>query len=1043
MSEQRKVVTILFADVVGSTEIASQRDPEVVRSMMSRYFMRVGEISAAYGGTVEKFAGDAAMVVFGVPVVHDDDPERAVRAALEIRDGGAELQVRVGVNTGEAVTAATDDRQFMVSGDAVNVAARLQQGAEAGEVLVGSLTHQLTRNAIEYEARAPVAAKGKTEPLVAHRALRPRSEVPVQMRGIPGLHAALVGRNRELRLLLDTFARVAEDRRPHLFTIVGAAGIGKSRLVSEALTGLADSGARVLRGRCLPYGRGITYWPLIEMLRQDTGTGLADEREGALAKLDRWLGELLSDDPQRPAVRARLAAMLGLETAEAIMPDTPAERVGREIGWAVRHYIEAVAHSAPLIVVVDDVQWAEPPIVALIEQLADRVADVPVLIICMARPEFLELRGGWSAGKANATTITLDPLDPLETSTLVSRLLEIEALPEDLRRQIVERSAGTPLFCEEFIHMLIDEGLVVRDGASWRAAATIDQIRVPQGINAVLAARLDLLPEEERSVLQSASVIGERFGLHEVDSLVGGDVESRLDSLRRKGLVSGGDSAGEEFRFRHLLIHDAAYGSLPKAGRATLHDRFRSVLEREARDPQQVTEILAHHAERAFALSHELGLEEEMVRERAVKAVEWLFATADRARTRHDTATMDSTLRSIRTTAAELPAGGEPATRARLRLLEAQLLVMRADYRGASEAAAEAAALAESAGLLSTVAAARLAAAWIWNFSGTGIVTEFERICDLAVEAMHRAGDVSGEIEARQIKNNIPFAAGRLDEFVATSLDLLAQARSIGDGPRVAAILERLAAVESVRGNIELATRFLEEGEALAAQLGLRNTAIHMMRNRAMNILRAGDASGSEVVCRQFLAAAEEAGAVQLHISALRFLAYALRVGGDFSEMARVLDSAIAMSEASGERWNRAEILGLRSRAALELGDLGAAEAFIQRAVEATREEDITGISEVQGHLGLLRAAQGRDADAEAALRRSHDVVASTGYEWMVADAAVNLAQFLAQRGRFAEARAIVDDWEPKVHTIGWRGWNPTFRAIRELIGGGVAHSET
>ena len=341
------------------------------------------------------------------------------------------------------------------------------------------------------------------------------------------------------------------------------------------------------------------------------------------------------------------------------------------------------------------------------------------------------------------------------------------------------------------------------------------------------------------------------------------------------------------------------------------------------------------------------------------------------------------------------------------------------------------------------MAAARLAAAWIWNFSGTGIVTEFERICDLAVEAMHRAGDVSGEIEARQIKNNIPFAAGRLDEFVATSLDLLAQARSIGDGPRVAAILERLAAVESVRGNIELANRFLEEGEALAAQLGLRNTAIHMMRNRAMNLLRAGDAGGSEVVCRQFLAAAEEAGAVQLHISALRFLAYALRVGGDFSEMARVLDSAIAMSEASGERWNRAEILGLRSRAALELGDVGAAEAFIQRAIEATREEDITGISEVQGHLGLLRAAQGRDADAEAALRRSHDVVASTGYEWMVADAAVNLAQFLAHRGRFAEARAIVDDWEPKVHTIGWRGWNPTFRAIRELIGGGVAHSET
>ena len=271
MREQRKVVTILFADVVGSTALAAQSDPEVVRATMARYFQRIAEVSEAYGGTVEKFAGDAAMVVFGVPAVHDDDAERAVRAALEIRDGAAEVAVRVGVNTGEAVTAAREDRQFMVSGDAVNVAARLQQGAEPGEVIVGPLTEQLTRKVIEYESREPVAAKGKPEPLVAFRALRARTQVPEQARGVPGLHALLVGRDRELPLLLDTFARTSEDRRPHLFTLVGSAGVGKSRLVNEALSALASSGARVVRGRCLPYGRGITYWPLIEILRQDTG----------------------------------------------------------------------------------------------------------------------------------------------------------------------------------------------------------------------------------------------------------------------------------------------------------------------------------------------------------------------------------------------------------------------------------------------------------------------------------------------------------------------------------------------------------------------------------------------------------------------------------------------------------------------------------------------------------------------------------------------------------------------------------------------------
>lgn len=307
MREQRKVVTILFADVVGSTALAEQSDPEVVRATMARYFKRIGEVAEAYGGTVEKFAGDAAMVVFGIPTVHDDDAERAVRAALEIRDGAAEVAVRVGVNTGEAVTAARDDRQFMVSGDAVNVAARLQQGAEPGEVVVGALTELLTRKVIDYVPREPVAAKGKREPVAAFRAIKPRSAVPVQARGVPGLRADLVGRERELRLLLDTFERTSQDRRLHLFTLVGAAGVGKSRLVAEALSALASSGARLLRGRCLPYGRGVTYWPFIEMLTQDTGITLADQREVALTKLDRWFGEVLSDDPQSPAIRSRLA----------------------------------------------------------------------------------------------------------------------------------------------------------------------------------------------------------------------------------------------------------------------------------------------------------------------------------------------------------------------------------------------------------------------------------------------------------------------------------------------------------------------------------------------------------------------------------------------------------------------------------------------------------------------------------------------------------------------------------------------------------------
>ena len=1033
MREQRKVVTILFADVVGSTALAAQNDPEVVRATMARYFERIAEVAEAYGGTVEKFAGDAAMVVFGVPAVHDDDAERAVRAALEIRDGAAELAVRVGVNTGEAVTAARDDRQFMVSGDAVNVAARLQQGAEPGEVVVGPLTEQLTRKVIEYQPRDPMAAKGKTAPLVAFRAVRALSLVPEQARGVPGLHASLVGRDRELRLMLDTYARTAQDRRSYLFTLVGAAGVGKSRLVAEVLSGLASSGARVLRGRCLPYGRGITYWPLIEILRQDTGITLSDERDLALLKLDRWLGELLHDDPQRPAIRARLSVMLGFEAPESVMPDTPADRVDREVAWGVRRYLESLAKAAPLIVVMDDLQWAETPVVAMIDQLVERLTDAPMLVICIARPEFLEQRRDWSSGKPNSTTITLDPLNPGDTGTLISRLLEIEALPPDLRAQIIERSAGTPLFCEEFIHMLIDDGSLVRDGTSWRTTGAIGQIQVPQSINAVLAARLDGLPDQEKNALQAASVVGQRFQLGQLEELtVTSELDETIESLRRKGLLIGGDGADDELAFRHLLIRDAAYGSLPKSERAALHDRFGVVLERHAGDPRQLTEILAYHAERAFTLSSELGLSGDVLNPRGRRALEWTLALADRARTRHEIQVLESALNTIRSIGTVLPDAGGLEARARIRLLEAQVLVMKADYRGARDAAAEAATLAEQANLVTVVATARLTEAWIWNWSGDeGLIEHFQERVNRAIEATRQAGDVSGEIEARHIGSNIQFAMGRLDEYVEINQRLLVQARSIGDDAHTASILDRLTAVEQIRGNKETSARYLVEVEELASRLGLRQIALNIGRTRGINALHSSDSERAAALFRENLAAADDAGSVQSQISALRFLGYALRQLHRFSEMAQALDRAIELSESSGERWNRAEVLALRARAALELGEVEDADRFIHRALAVVRDDDVTGVSEVHDHLGMIRAAQGDLAGAEAELRFSLESVARTGYLWPLGYAALDLARLLAQQGRPAEAVAILQQFAP---SNAWGMWDSEIESIQTLI---------
>ncbi|HYS02310.1 MAG TPA: adenylate/guanylate cyclase domain-containing protein [Candidatus Eisenbacteria bacterium] len=1035
MREQRKVVTVLFADVVGSTALAAQTDPEVVRSQMARYFKRVTDISEAYGGTVEKFAGDAAMVVFGVPTVHDDDAERAVRAALDIRDGAAELAVRVGVNTGEAVTAAREDRQFMVSGDAVNTAARLQQGAESGEVVVGALTHQLTRTVIEYEARQAVTAKGKPEPLLAFRALRPRTTIPAQARGVSGLHAALVGRSRELRLLLDTFARSAEDRRPHLFTLVGAAGVGKSRLVGEALSTLAGSGARLLRGRCLPYGRGVTYWPLKEMLLPDTGIGLADERDVALAKLDRWLGELLLGDSQRPAIRARLAVMMGFETPTTGMPDTPADRVDREIGWGIRHYLEAVARGGPLIVVVDDLQWAEPPVIEIVEQLAERSVDVPMLLICIARPEFLEARRDWGSGKPNSTTITLDPLNPEETGTLISRLLEIEALPANLRAQIIERSAGTPLFCEEFIQMLIDDGRLVRDGSSWRAMGQIDQIEVPHSIQAVLAARLDGLPDNEKGVLQAASVIGERFEAAQVRELVGGtDPEAALESLRRKGLVVAGDRDRDELRFRHLLIRDAAYSSLTKSERAALHDRFGSLLEREAGDPQQLTEILAHHAERALTLSIELGVEGELLAPRARRALDWWLASGDRAITRRDVAVVAAALQTARVAAGLLPDGGGLPSRARLALLEAQRLMMTGDYAQAARAAAEAAGLAEQAGLARVVATARLTEAWIANWTGMQSLEEFDRVVQRAVEACRQAGDDAGEIEALHIGTNHLYSIGLLGEFIKANERLLEQARTIGDSARIAAILMRLASSETNRGELAAADRYLADAEALAAQTGLRNVALQAHLPRGTRLLLTRDLHGAEQVFRQYLVAARDAGVVQQQVSALRFLGYALLWQDLPAPAAEALDQALALSESSGERWNRAELLALRARAALELGDIPLAENFMDRALAMLRDDDVTAVSEVYHHLGMIRAARGRDAEAEASLRRSLEAVRRTDYHWPTSNSTLALAEFLAQRGRITEAAALVAEREGWIREHELHLWDPQIAEVRNLI---------
>jgi tetratricopeptide (TPR) repeat protein len=502
-------------------------------------------------------------------------------------------------------------------------------------------------------------------------------------------------------------------------------------------------------------------------------------------------------------------------------------------------------------------------------------------------------------------------------------------------------------------------------------------------------------------------------------------------------LLIGGDGADDELAFRHILIRDAAYASLPKSERAALHDRFGSALEQRAGETSQLTEILAHHGERAFTLSTELGVQGDLLVTRALRALQWSLAMGEKACTRHEIPVADSAAGIVRATTSVLPDGGGLETRARVRLFEAQLLVMKADYGAAGRAAAEAATLAEEAGLLPLVATARLTEAWIDNWSGDRSLEESAHIFDRAVEACRSAGDQAGEIEARHVWTNLQFATGRLTEFVEINEQLIEQARAIGDAAHEAMITARLVGVEMMRGNTDLSNLRAAEAEALATRHGLRNVTFSLAFDRSARPRFEGDYTKAEKLCRENLIHAVESGATQQQIRALRFLAYTLVDQGRYPEASQMIDQALDLSETSGERWNRSELLGLRARAALELGDIEAADMFIQRALTSLRQGDITATSEVHNHLGLIRAAQGRAGEAESALRHSLEIVAATEYYQQRATTAVTLARFLASSGQIAEAKALSDQYVEITERFGWKAWAPEIAAVRRLIAAG------
>jgi predicted ATPase/class 3 adenylate cyclase/DNA-binding SARP family transcriptional activator len=616
--EMLKLVTVLFADVVGSTALAESRHPEDVRDLMTDYFTAMAATIREEGGTVEKFVGDAIMAVFGVPSVHEDDAVRAVRAAWrmlerlrswnDLREPAQRLEIRVGVTTGDVLASGARGGDLRVTGDAVNVAARLQQAAEPGTIVVADRTARLARSHFELCAiDEPLALKGKSEAVTAWL-VKARREV-LERRETPVIGAPLVGREHELMLLRAAWARVCSEGRPHLVTLLGDAGVGKSRLVREFVSKLGPE-AKVLVGRCLPYGDGVTLWPLAEILKAEAGILDTDPADVAIGKIARLVETTIAPDSidDHPRSAAALASTLGVRTADDPLGALDPRDLYRERIAAWRALLTSVARSAPVVAVVEDIHWADATMLDILDELAERL-EGPTLFVCPARPDLLRSRPDWGGGRRSYTSLPLDPLRPEESARLVSALLDAPELPDATRARILERSEGNPFFLEEIIRHLVDDGTLVYGTRGWQARPQTGEVQIPDSVQAVILARLDLLSPDEKRVAQSAAVIGRVFWGGAVSRIASiDDLDAVFRTLLRREFVlervSSSIAGQEEYSFKHVLIRDVAYESLPRKERSRAHVEAAAWIEETSGDrAAEFAELLAHHYDAAFSLA--------------------------------------------------------------------------------------------------------------------------------------------------------------------------------------------------------------------------------------------------------------------------------------------------------------------------------------------------------------------------------------------------------------------------------------------------------
>jgi class 3 adenylate cyclase len=1017
--ETRKTVTVLFADVVGSTVLGHDLDPESLRHVMSRYFEVMKTVIERHGGAVDKFIGDAVLATFGVPRVHEDDALRAVRAAADMkssltalneeleRSWGVALAMRTGVNTGEVLVSHRGEGQEVMIGDAVNVAARLEQAAQPGEILIGDATYRLVRDAVSVTEIGRLSLKGKPDPLAAWRLV----DVSFEMAGFARrLGSPLVGRDRELAHLHERFAQMTSESSCEVVTILGAAGVGKSRLGQELASGL-NGRATVVQGRCLPYGEGITFWPVATALRDAARIGERERPDDARLKIS----ELVQADSEAGLIAERLAPLLGVDEGTLGIPET---------FWAIRKLFENLAAQRPLLVIFDDVHWGEATFLDLLDYLADRIRTQPALFLCLARPELLEVRTGWMNAKPNATQIALRPLTESETDGLVTNLLGGAELASDARNRIAEVAEGNPLFVEQTLRMLVDDGLLRPVAGEWTVVGDLSSITIPPTIQGLLAARLDRLGPEERAVIERASVIGRVFWWGAVSTLVPKELAPRvvvhMQSLTRKGLIGpdysweiGPDAAS---RFAHILIRDAAYQGIPKADRAELHERLADWIEIHASDlAAEYEEILGYHIEQAIRLLLELGPASEHTAGLARRAVAYLAPAGRRAFDRGD---MAGAVNLLSRAVALLP----EQSRERAELLPelAFSLFETGDFARLRDVVDETTETAIACGAPDLEAYAGILELWIresWNPAGWA--DEARREAKTAISAFETAGDERGLAKAWALLGLVhigraQFAAAekawekaaaharragnRRDELESLSWVALAvcagpthiddglrrcaelRERAEGDKKVTASALVAQALFEAGLGRFHAARMLVDEARALLREVALTPWLAGPLAQLSGWIeLLAGNPAGAEQELRWGYDTLEAIGERSWLATLAAILAESVYVQGRDDEAAEIA-RASAESAGAEDTYSQALSRGVKAKVLARGGDVSESERLARESVALA---DTTDFPHLRWHTRMslceVRRLAGREQDTQQILDEAVRIAEHTG----------------------------------------------------------------